>query len=62
MVGHTGNFEATVKALESVDECIGKLYKKICILNGTMIITADHGNCDYMLDNNNVIEGIEYNR
>ena len=55
MVGHTGNFEATVKALESVDECIGKLYKKICILNGTMIITADHGNCDYMLDNNNNI-------
>ena len=56
MVGHTGNFEATVKAIESVDECIGKIYQKINELNGILIITADHGNCDYMLDdNNNVI-------
>lgn len=50
MVGHTGNFDATVKALEILDECIGKIYNKITELNGTMIITADHGNCDKMLD------------
>lgn len=55
MVGHTGNFEATVKALEAVDECIGKIYQKISELNGTLLITADHGNCDYMLDSDNNI-------
>ena len=52
MVGHTGNFEATVKAIEAIDNCIGKIYKKIKELNGTLIITADHGNCDYMQDEN----------
>lgn len=52
MVGHTGNFEATVKAIETIDNCIGKIYEKIKELNGTLIITADHGNCDYMQDEN----------
>ena len=51
MVGHTGNFEATVQALEAVDKCVGKIYKEIKKLNGTLIVTADHGNCDYMQDN-----------
>ena len=51
MVGHTGNLKATIKALEAIDECIGKIYKKLLKLNGTLIITADHGNADYMLDN-----------
>ena len=56
MVGHTGNFAATVKAVEVLDECIGKLYKKCKEIDYTMIITADHGNCDYMLDDDdNVI-------
>ena len=55
MVGHTGNFEATVKALETIDKCIGKIYQKISEINGTLIITADHGNCDYMLDDQNNI-------
>ena len=50
MVGHTGNLKATVNALEVIDECIGKIYKKIKQINGTLIITADHGNCDKMLD------------
>ena len=50
MVGHTGDFEATVKAVEVVDECVGKIYNKIKELNGTLIVTADHGNSDYMLD------------
>lgn len=55
MVGHTGVFDATKKAVEVVDECIGKLYKKTKKLNMTMIITADHGNSDYMLDENDNI-------
>ena len=50
MVGHTGNFDATVKALEVIDECLGRIYEKIKELNGCMIITADHGNCDDMID------------
>ena len=56
MVGHTGNFDATVKAVEVLDECIGKIYKKCKEIDMTLVLTADHGNCDYMLDeNNNVI-------
>lgn len=55
MVGHTGVFEATVKAVETIDYCIGKIYHKIKELNGIMIITADHGNCDYMLDESNSV-------
>ena len=52
MVGHTGVFDAAVKAVEVVDECIGKLYKKCNEIGMTMLIIADHGNCDYMLDDN----------
>ena len=56
MVGHTGVFDATVKAVEIVDECVGKLYDKAQELGYTMIVTADHGNSDYMLDDDdNVI-------
>ena len=56
MVGHTGNMEATVKAVETIDECIGKIYDKIQEKNGLLIVTADHGNSDYMLDDeNNVV-------
>lgn len=53
MVGHTGVFDAAVKAVEVVDECIGKVYEKVMELGGVMLITADHGNSDYMLDDNN---------
>ena len=53
MVGHTGVLEAAIKAVESVDECLGKIYQKVEELGGTMIITADHGNCEEMLDENN---------
>ena len=56
MVGHTGNMEATIKAIETVDKNIGRIFAKANELNATMLITADHGNCDIMLDdNNNVI-------
>ncbi|MDO4962863.1 MAG: 2,3-bisphosphoglycerate-independent phosphoglycerate mutase [bacterium] len=50
MVGHTGVFSSSVKAVEVVDECIGKLYKEAIKEDYTMVITADHGNSDYMLD------------
>ncbi len=50
MVGHTGNIEATVKAIESVDECIGKIFKQ-CKKNGySLILTSDHGNAENMFD------------
>ena len=55
MVGHTGDMDATIKALEVIDECIGKLYDKVSSLGGVMAITADHGNSDYMLDENDNI-------
>ena len=55
MVGHTGVLEAAIKAVESIDECLGKIYEKIQELNGTLIVTADHGNCEEMLDENNNI-------
>ena len=50
MVGHTGNFDAAVKAVEVVDECVGRLYEKILQVNGVLLITADHGNADKMLE------------
>lgn len=50
MVGHTGNFDAAIKAVETVDECVGRLYEKIKELEGLMIVTADHGNCELMID------------
>ena len=56
MVGHTGKLEETKQAVEAVDENIGLLYEAIKKLNGTLIITADHGNAELMLDeNNNVV-------
>ena len=53
MVGHTGIFNATVKAVEVVDECVGKVSRAIKKANGVMIITADHGNAEKMLDKEN---------
>lgn len=50
MVGHTGNMKATIKAVECVDECLGKLYKELQKYKGNLIITADHGNADCMWD------------
>lgn len=52
MVGHTGIFPAAVKAVETVDECIGKLYQAVEKVNGTMVIIADHGNAEKMEDEN----------
>jgi 2,3-bisphosphoglycerate-independent phosphoglycerate mutase len=50
MVGHTGIFDAAVKAVETVDDCVGALYEKIKEVNGVMLITADHGNAEIMMD------------
>lgn len=48
MVGHSGNFEAAVKAIEALDICIGRLMEKCRLENVTMCVTADHGNSDQM--------------
>jgi len=48
MVGHTGNLQAAIIAVEAVDECVGNLLKVIDELKGIAIITADHGNSDEM--------------
>ena len=50
MVGHTGVYEAAVKAVEDMDKCLDKVYSKIMELGGILIIIADHGNCDMMWD------------
>lgn len=50
MVGHTGIFEAARKAVETVDECVGKVYKAAMMKNYLMILTADHGNAEKMKD------------
>lgn len=50
MVGHSGVMEAAVKAIESVDICLGKVANKILEMDGTLFITADHGNAEQMID------------
>ena len=50
MVGHTGNMEASVTAVQTVDRCIGRLLEAINKAGGTALITADHGNAEYMWD------------
>ena len=50
MVGHTGNYEATMKAVEVVDKCVGALVDAILSKNMIALITADHGNAEEMID------------
>lgn len=50
MVGHTGIFEAAVKAVETVDTCVGRVKDSTLKMGGVMLLTADHGNADRMLD------------
>ena len=50
MVGHTGVFDAAVKAVEAVDECVGRMVDKIVATGGVALITADHGNADKMME------------
>ena len=50
MVGHTGDFAAAVKAVETVDACLGRVAAALAKVGGVMIITADHGNAEMMSD------------
>lgn len=50
MVGHTGVFSAAVKAVETVDTCVGRVKESTLKMGGVMLLTADHGNADRMLD------------
>ncbi|MDQ0338468.1 2,3-bisphosphoglycerate-independent phosphoglycerate mutase [Caldalkalibacillus uzonensis] len=53
MVGHSGKLEPTIKAVEAVDECLGKVVDAVLAKGGVAVITADHGNADMILDENN---------
>ena len=50
MVGHTGSFEAAVKAVQAVDTCLGRIVEAIRSKNGHLLITADHGNAELMVN------------
>jgi 2,3-bisphosphoglycerate-independent phosphoglycerate mutase len=52
MVGHTGSIDAAVKAVEVVDGCVGRLLEALKKVDGCALFTADHGNCEDMLDEN----------
>jgi len=52
MVGHTGDIDAAIKAVEAVDRCLGEVVNYIIRIGGTALITADHGNAEEMLDYN----------
>jgi 2,3-bisphosphoglycerate-independent phosphoglycerate mutase len=52
MVGHTGNFAAAVKAAEAIDESVRRVSEAVLAANGECLITADHGNCEQMVDAN----------
>ncbi len=50
MVGHTGSIDAAIKALETIDECVDRVVKAINEVEGVLLITADHGNSEQMID------------
>jgi 2,3-bisphosphoglycerate-independent phosphoglycerate mutase len=50
MVGHTGVLPAAVRAVEVVDECLGRIAEAVVARGGALLITADHGNCEVMRD------------
>ena len=52
MVGHTGVLEAAIAAMETVDECTGRVVDALLEAGGRALITADHGNCEMMIDSN----------
>jgi 2,3-bisphosphoglycerate-independent phosphoglycerate mutase len=52
MVGHTGVFEAAVKAVETVDTCVGEIVAATSAMGGISVVTADHGNAEIMKDKN----------
>ena len=50
MVGHTGDFDAAVKAVETVDGCLGRVIDAVLRAGGVALVTADHGNAEEMID------------
>ena len=50
MVGHTGNLPAAIEAVETVDACVGRVVDATLAQGGALIVTADHGNCEQMID------------
>lgn len=50
MVGHTGNLKATIKAIETIDQCLGMIVPLVLAKNGAVVITADHGNAESLVD------------
>ncbi len=50
MVGHTGSLPAAIRAVEVVDECVGRIVDAVLARGGALIVTADHGNCEQMID------------
>lgn len=50
MIAHTGNIEEGIKAIEVIDECLGRIYEKIKEIGGVLLVTADHGNAEKMID------------
>jgi len=50
MVGHSGKLEPTIRGVETVDACLGRIYQSIRQRGGSMLITADHGNAEMMID------------
>jgi 2,3-bisphosphoglycerate-independent phosphoglycerate mutase len=50
MVGHTGSLLAAIRAVEKVDECVGRILDAMKEVGGAAIVTADHGNCEQMYD------------
>jgi 2,3-bisphosphoglycerate-independent phosphoglycerate mutase len=50
MVGHTGRLDAAIVAVETLDECLGRILKTLMAAEGTAVVTADHGNAEQMWD------------
>ena len=50
MVGHTGNLAAGIKAIEAVDKCLGQIFAALKVKRGLLVIVADHGNAEEMID------------
>ena len=55
MVGHTGNYDAAIKAVETIDKCLEKIINKVNLKEYTVIIAADHGNCEVMINKDDSI-------
>jgi len=55
MVGHTGVIPAAIKAVETVDACVGRVVDKVLAMGGVALLTADHGNCEKMIDDDGTV-------